>query len=184
MKTILLIEDDRFQAADIRDNLIRRCAAEGLAIQFAATIATEESALQFIRSPAMPSIDLFIIDLMLPWCRTMPPTEPADPRVRTEGTMRAGFRIIEALRLSEGNRGIHTKPAILYTVATLVAEGNGHQDMFKYRRAQKTDDAEDGLASLVIELFDTTPPSQMPPGQARSRPELYLVQPSDQVRRR
>lgn len=153
MSRILVIEDDRFQAEDIQDNLLQRCAAQGLRVEVLDVIETEEAAQRFVRSDGMQNVDLFVVDLMLPWSRSTPPPDPMDPRVRTEGAIRAGFRVIEALRDEENQRGIAHRPVILYTVATLLAAGNGHQDALGYYRIQKTDDQEEALAKLITNLL-------------------------------
>jgi len=91
--------------------------------------------------------------VMLPWARGEEIEEPGDPRVRQEGPLYAGFRVIEAIRKTERAQPDQWAPIILYTSATLTLEHNGHQRRLNYHRLQKTDDLDAELVNLSVKLL-------------------------------
>jgi len=154
-KNILLIEDNYHQGLSIQEILEDICRKKGIDV----TIAwhrSEAEALPIIRKISPHDVfDVYVMDLMLPWSREVDYEEPSDPRVVTDGALKAGFRLLEAIRSAEGDDQSKWRPAILYTISTIVDDGNGFEEKLKYVRLAKKDDLDQELAERVLSLLST-----------------------------
>ena len=151
-KRVFLAEDDPFQARSIAAAIRTYCGA-------AVTVANSESEARnkvtaADGSPEEPFFDIYIVDLMLPWARGDDIPEPDDPRVLTQGPLRAGFRVIEAIQRREAELRPNFAPDILlYTVAADDAEPPSSPPPGSYHRYLKQDDDNREIAAVVAQLL-------------------------------
>jgi CheY-like chemotaxis protein len=155
-KHILLVEDDPFQGAAIRDAIIR--CGKRFAVQIHFTNARSEfAAREAIRTigksdDSLP--DLYVVDLMLPWAKgdEVPDPDKYDRKVMSQGPLRAGYRVIEEIHGQEDRRRTGTKAAIiLYTIAD--EPHDNPLPNIQYHHQQKSDDDNRELANLAIDLL-------------------------------
>ena len=158
-KQIFLAEDDRYQMAAIQAAIANECKRlAGVRAEFTLASSEHEARQKVAASGAnsLPLPDVYVVDLMMPWARGDVIPEPDDPRVLSEGPLRAGFRVIEAIlqRETEVGPGQSRKPhIILYTIAGDHLTSDDHPPIGTYHRYQKMDDNDRGLAEAVAMLL-------------------------------
>lgn len=118
-KRILLVEDDSHQAAAIQNVVSQVARRSGIEVEFV-TVDSEFASLEYT-SAGGEVFDLYIVDLMLPWCQDdeIPNADDYDPDIRAigpgKGALFAGFRVVR--RLKNKYHGDVLPPIVLNTIA-------------------------------------------------------------------
>ena len=130
---VVLLEDDYQQRTWIQSQLV-----SGYELELFQTESDFVSALERLRNN-LP--DLFLFDMMVPWCFPSEKMQPPPSDVRDAGPYRAGFRCYKRVR--EINKSC---PILIYTVLDNLEVTTPDDPMF--RILNKTADGDELRASM------------------------------------
>jgi len=108
-KQILLIEDNHLEAGEVQERL--KLDLSGFELSFT-VCATEQEFREKLAGSGLGSLDLAIIDIILPWAALAPDMPPMPADVKEGGNARAGIRCKKMLLENEATKAV---PIILYS---------------------------------------------------------------------